>query len=98
MFKTIDANFYQMVVVNSRFFDQDLFEANVTAVGVDFGNWNQEEKFHQLRNIQEWFIENRDTARVQKLTNLDCMSAYGTSFVSGFKGQLSLSPTLVCCH
>lgn len=87
VFKTIDANLYEMTVVNERFLDADLFELNVTMAGTGEIPFQSRRELGPLRRKQQWFIENHQGAKVTQLSNQECISAYGMSFVSGYGGK-----------
>ena len=84
MFKTIDANRYDMMVVNEHFLDADLFKLNVTAAG-DRGG--MERKLDSVRTEQQWFVENYGGPNVTRLSNRECIRTYGINFVSGYAGN-----------
>lgn len=70
-------------MVNSRYLDPDYFEYGVAPVG---SNIAYEAGIKETRDFQKWFIDHQNGSSVVELSNRDCISAYGTGFVSGFSG------------
>jgi hypothetical protein len=84
-FKTLDANIYDALVVNRDFLKGEPFLTNITHLEGSGGNYTTSARpiYPKLRRIQSFFSNNYSNgSAVQKLSNADCMTAYGTFFVS----------------
>lgn len=79
IFKTLDTNDYDLLLVNDDFLDGKPFRMSQ----VDVGDAVMLDRAH-LDHIQEFFATNQhNSSLVQNLTNADCMRRYGVEFVSG---------------
>lgn len=41
----------------------------------------------EIKDIQAFFMDHADTADVRRLSNRECISSYGITFVSGYSGM-----------
>ena len=86
VFKSLDANQYNVLVVNNDFLTGQPFSTNITVQGEwTFGYWPEAPAIYtkKLRRIQSFFSNNYlNGSAVQNMSIADCITAYGTSFVS----------------
>lgn len=81
VFKTLDATIYQPLLVNARFLDPEMVLNNSSiSSGVTLSP-------QSIQRGRDWVLEHRD--ELQTLSNAECISAYGTYFVSGYSGKLA---------
>ena len=87
VFKTLDANLYDALVVNQDFLKGDPFATKISITnGYGSGYTSYVEdlgpSYPRLRGIQDFFANNYENKSVvENLTNADCMTAYGNFFV-----------------
>ncbi|KAK4550052.1 hypothetical protein LTR36_003019 [Oleoguttula mirabilis] len=96
IFKSLDANEYQVAVVNTDFLKGDDFAAWYAYPGdpayADYAEPLTSSEYAALRTIQQTFSADLNNATaVQNLTNSECIAAYGTSFVSGRDHVLAIT-------
>ncbi|KAK4909791.1 hypothetical protein LTR49_021460 [Elasticomyces elasticus] len=90
IFKTLDANEYTMAIVNPDFLTggsdfNTLYETN-------YGYNTSIDSLSTLSYMQSFFANSStDASLVQKLSNSDCIAAYGTGFVSGRNHVLAVT-------
>lgn len=92
MFKTIDANIYRPIVAAPGFLDGQPFAYNASEASVIAFNYYASLSRETLEAMHAWFVENRDTDRVQRLPNKECISIYGSNFVTGYSGRSLVHP------
>jgi hypothetical protein len=82
-FKTLDANLYEVLVVNRHFLNGQPFPTRITIHDGSITYHGDDAVIYQkLRKIQTFFSNNYSNASaVQNMSNADCITAYGTSFV-----------------
>ena len=81
IFSSLDTNIYSIVLANEDFLNGEPFSSTVN-IGYGF-NRTYSSHNSQLRSIQKLFSENySNPSIIQKLTNAECIQAYGTEYVA----------------
>ena len=87
IFKTMDANMYNALVVNEDFLRDQPFSTHFSSSyslndPIPWDLTGTPRLYSKLRETQSFFSNSAsDTSAVQKLTNPECITAYGTFFV-----------------
>lgn len=87
VFKTIGANRYTSAVVSPLFLKRPDSYDSLDAIGIS--EFSQTDRADELLRMQSWFMDN--SKEVRNLSNSDCISTYGNSFVSEHSHVLLLT-------
>lgn len=105
IFKTLEANDYYMIVANTDFLQGDAFAAWYNESSTNYqiqdmydfspdgpnGQWST---YQYVRDVQLQFANASAYANdssVHNLTNSECMTVYGTSYVSNYRNVLAIT-------
>lgn len=98
IFKTTSANLYRPVVVNEKFLDNEPFFKRWQRPGgveIILGDY----EVIEVERMQAWFSEHRDSAKVERLSNEECMKVPSSLAVELVELMLTCRiglPTAVC--